>query len=325
MADQGIPDVTNSLTAFIGSELFPLAQYSGGWVKGVATADNILNAFISLPDGTVLNGKIVPSVASNNLTLTLKTCAGNNPSATESVWVKINGTWRKVSAPLSVTVNAGANTFNAGSNELKTQEVDYFAYLAYRAASTAIVLGFSRIPSATLGSDFSGTSTNEKYCAWSTAPAAGDDCTVIGRFAATLSAAAGNWSVPTFTNKNLINRPIYETRDLTYAPTITGYSANPGSGVYQYRLRLDYCFYNLIEAANGTSNATTKTYTAPFTAAATKIGFIPLPLDNGANKALGFSQISTASNIINMYLSAAAAWTNTGTAAIQAASGDFRI
>ncbi|HOW17247.1 MAG TPA: hypothetical protein PK443_05985, partial [bacterium] len=42
---------------------------------------------------------------------------------------------------------------------------------------------------------------------------------VIGRFAATLSAGAGyTWSVPTFTSINLIQRPIFNTRKLTYTP-----------------------------------------------------------------------------------------------------------
>ncbi|MFZ2881563.1 MAG: hypothetical protein WA019_00665, partial [Candidatus Moraniibacteriota bacterium] len=44
----------------------------------------------------------------------------------------------------------------------------------------------------------------------------------IGRFAATLSAStAYNWSVPTFTDTNLVNRPIYETRQLALNQVLT--------------------------------------------------------------------------------------------------------
>lgn len=177
--------------------------------------------FTNAPDGTMLNGKIVPSVASNNLTLALKTVAGNNPSASEPVWIKIAGTWRTVTAALSVTKNAGTNWFNAGSAELATNEIDYFAYIGYN-ATDGVVIGFSRIPYANLYSDFSATSTNEKYAAISTITnaAAGDNYVNIGRFAATLSAGAGyTWTVPTFTSANLIQKPIHYTRWLTWVPT----------------------------------------------------------------------------------------------------------
>jgi hypothetical protein len=79
------------------------------------------------------------------------------------------------------------------------------------------VIGFSRIPHACSYDDFSATTTNEKYCAISTITnaSATDYYENIGRFGATLSAGAGyTWTVPTFTAKNLIQRPIYETRFL---------------------------------------------------------------------------------------------------------------
>jgi hypothetical protein len=81
-------------------------------------------------------------------------------------------------------------------------------------------------------SDFSGTVTNEKYCdgiSYTGQANSTDNVVNIGRFAATLSAGTGyTWSVPTFTNVNLIQRPIYESRVLGYQPT---YSAS-GSMTY---------------------------------------------------------------------------------------------
>jgi len=150
-------------------------------------------------------------VASNNLTLAIKGKDGNDPSSTNPVYVSIGGTPRAITSALSKTLNAGTNWFNAGSAELATKEIDYFVYLGYN-ATDGVVLGFSRIPYANEYDDFSATTTNEKYCAISTITnaAAGDDYVNIGRFAATLSAGAGyTWSVPTFTNKNLIQRPIF--------------------------------------------------------------------------------------------------------------------
>lgn len=166
------------------------------------------------PRGYLINGKIVVSISTNNLTVAIKGLDGNDPSATNPVYCRIGDTPRAITAALSVTKNAGTNWFNSGSTYLATIELDYFVYLGYN-ATDGVVIGFARTPAGKEYDDFSATSTNEKYCAISTITnaAAGDDYENIGRFAATLSAGAGyTWSVPTFTNKNLIQRPINETR-----------------------------------------------------------------------------------------------------------------
>jgi len=205
---------------------------------------------LNSPRGYLLNGKIVPSVTLDNLTVAIKGLDGNDPSATNPVYCRIGDTIRSITAALSVTKNAATNWCNAGSAELAAKEIDYFVYLGYN-ATDGVVIGFSRIPFATEYDDFSATTTNEKYCAISTITnaAAGDDYENIGRFAATLSAGAGyTWTVPVFTNKNLIQRPIYETRWLTWQPA---YSAS-GSMTYtsvsttfaSYRIAGRMCFTN---------------------------------------------------------------------------------
>lgn len=172
----------------------------------------------------LINGKIVPSVASNNLTVAIKTLQDTDPTPTNPVFVWINNTLRPITSALSITRNAGTNWFNSGSAELATREIDYFVYMGYN-ATDGVTLGFSRIPYARLYSDFNTTTTNERHCAISTITnaAAGDNYVNVGRFAATLSASAShNWSVPTFTNANLIQEPIYETRWRLYTPTVSG-------------------------------------------------------------------------------------------------------
>ncbi len=211
-------------------------------------ADHDLSAFTA-PRGFLINGKIVPSVANNDLTVAIKGLDGNDPSASNPVYCRIGDTVRAITAALSVTKADGTNWFNAGAAELAAREIDYFVYLGYN-ATDGVVVGFSRIPYASEYSQFSATTTNEKYCAISTITnaAAGDDYEVIGRFAATLSAGAGyTWTVPTFTNINLIQRPVYETRWLIWLPT---YSAN-GSMTFtdtalgNYQIRYDTLFYQL--------------------------------------------------------------------------------
>jgi hypothetical protein len=74
---------------------------------------------------------IVVTVTSNNLTVALKDDSGNDFSATNPGYFKINGIVRTVTAALSVTLAAATNWMNAGSAELATKEIDYFCYLGH--------------------------------------------------------------------------------------------------------------------------------------------------------------------------------------------------
>lgn len=224
---------------------------------------------VALAQGGVINGKFVTSVATNNLTLALKTSQGNDPSANDPVYVRIGDTVRTVTTALSVTKNAGTNWFNSGSAETATQEIDYFVYLGYN-ATDGVVIGFARIPYAIKYGDFSATTTNDKYCAISTITNAvsTDQYEVVGRFNATLSAtAAFNWSIPA--TSIVISRPIFETRELTYTPTVTA-----GSGAFssvsatgKYVVALNRVFIN-----------SSTTITTNNTAAVSIVNTLPLSL-----------------------------------------------
>jgi hypothetical protein len=187
---------------------------------------------LSGPQGYMRNGRINVTVASNNITVAIKTASGGNPSASDPVIVNIGGTDRTITAALSVTKNAGTNWMNLGSASLAAQEADLFCYIGYN-ATDGVVLAFSRIPWAHQYSDFSASSTNEKYASISTITnaAAGDYYELIGRFAATLSAGAGfTWTVPAFTAINLINKPIYESRPLTFIGSFAAGTVVSGTG-----------------------------------------------------------------------------------------------
>jgi hypothetical protein len=183
--------------------------------------------------------RISVTVASNNLTVALKNLNGDDPSATQPVKVQIGDTVRTITSALSVTKNAGTNWCNSGSAELATLEVDYFVYLGYN-ATDGVVIGFSRIPYASVYSDFSATTTEEKYAAISTITnaAAADSYVNIGRFAATLSAGAGyTWTVPTFTNANLKHEHTIETRPLTFVPQWANLTVGDGNQNAYYSVR----------------------------------------------------------------------------------------
>ena len=164
--------------------------------------------------------KLVPVLVGNNLQLSLRHSDGNDPSVNRPLYFKIGDSICAITAALNVVKNAGTSWANLGSAELATKEADLFAYVVWNTAlgTPAVDIFWSRIPNGRLYSDFSGTTTNEKYAAVNaTPPNATDVCVNIGRFAATLSAGGGyTWTVPTFTAVNLINRPIYESRWLTW-------------------------------------------------------------------------------------------------------------
>jgi len=175
--------------------------------------------------------KLSPSVSANDLILALKHEDGNDPSADRPLYFKIGDSLRACTAALSVTKADATNWSNLGSAQLATQESDLFCYIVWNTnlAPAAIDIFWSRIPYGRLYSDFSATTTAEKYAAINaTAPAATDECINIGRFAATLSAGAGyTWTVPVYTAANLVSHPIYITRRLVYTGAATASAGAP--------------------------------------------------------------------------------------------------
>jgi hypothetical protein len=278
MADTKLTALTADTTPAATGLLYYVDDPGGTPVSRKTTVSE-MNVFMNSlaasfgPDGTMKNGKITVTVASNNITVALKTLAGSDPSASDPVYVRINGTIRTCTAALAVTKNAATNWFNSGGAELATKEIDYFAYLIWNTtpATDIVDIGFARAPYFSVYSEASATTTNEKYLAYAngSAPTSTDDMVVIGRFAATLSAtAAFNWSVPTFTNINLIQRPIFETRWLIWAPVTTcsgslTYGTITNSVVY--KIINDRLMYTLIQTGTLGGSASNTIYnTVPF-------------------------------------------------------------
>lgn len=230
MPDKKISELS-AHTAPLPADL--LAIVTAGVTKKISLA-NLWAALFS-PEGTVINGKIVPSVDSNNLTVALKGMDGNDPSATNPVYVRIGGVVRAITSALTTgSMSGGTNWVNLGSAELATKEVDLFVYLSWNSVNSRVDILSTRIPGANVLGDltYSNTAENGFIAAGATITnTATDQLVCIGRFAATLSAGAGyTWSVPTFTASNLIQRPIYETRWLDWILTPTWAAVTPPSG-----------------------------------------------------------------------------------------------
>jgi len=273
MADSKITALT-ALTTLLSTDILPVVSDPGGTpvTKKVTIAVLLasIQSLLNSPEGFLMNGKIVVTQTSNNLTVALKGLDGNNPSSTNPVYVRIGGVMRSITAALSVTKNAGTNWCNSGSTELATQEIDYFVYLGYN-VTDGVTIGFSRIPHINIYSGFGTTSTDERYCAISTITnaAASDAYVNIGRFAATLSAGAGyTWTVPTFNADNLIQRPIFETQRLQFNGLLTASAGVLSNLVYQanhYKLignQMTITIYTAFDL--GTATAATLSEKVPF-------------------------------------------------------------
>lgn len=214
------------------------------------------------PRGFMVNGKFTVTDSGSGIVIALKTLAGTDPSATDPVYIRIGDTVRSVTAALSRAIADGTNWGNAGSAELATKEIDWALYAIWDSNSSAVALSPSRIFHGNLVSDFSATTTDEKHLIGYSDYTTTDEVEVIGRFAATLSAGAGyTWSVPTYTASNLIQRPIYETRNLDFSSTIVGFSGTPTQNG-GYKFIGGRMFFDLY--ISGTSNSASFTATLPF-------------------------------------------------------------
>lgn len=109
----------------------------------------------------------------------------------------------------------------------------------------------------------------------------------------------------------------------TWAPTITGYSANPSNSSYSYIRVGNLVFCQMTENTNGTSNASTKTYTLPFTAKtrsnASWRGYAQI-VNNGSG-GQGLILVDSGASTVQFYATNnGGAWTASGSASIVAAA-----
>lgn len=210
----------------------------------------------------MLNGKIVTSVSSNNLTVAIKTLNTDaDPTSSNPVFVRVGDTVMSITSSLSLTLNAGTNFFNSGGSELAGKDIDYAVYIGRRTSGGAAFVGVSRIYHGVFYTDFSGNSTNEKFLAYTgSAPASTDRVEVVGRFNAILSSSPYNFSIPA--NSIVISRPIYETRKLVWSPVHTGFSTPPTVNA-EYIIKGGQVFIWYYPSISGTSNGTDFYFTLP--------------------------------------------------------------
>lgn len=235
--------------------------------------------------------KIVPSVASNNLTVKITHLDGTDPSSTNPLVFKVGDNWQIVTSNLSFTKNAGTNWCGMGNAELAALPHDLFVYIIEETGAAAgTKLGFARWPAARQMGDCGNTSTADLYMAggW-TNFTSGDVVRPIGKFRATMSAAASyNWSSP----GTVVNYPVMESDWLGWTPQ---YSAS-GSMTYtsvttdmaQYRVNGRVLEFE-IKAHGTTGGSASNTLQATHLFSAT----------NGAHNNAGMGYVADPSTVIS--------------------------
>lgn len=206
------------------------------------------------PEGFMVNGKIVPTVASGNLTVALKTLAGTDPSATDPIYTRVNNAIRTITSACTITINNNDfYNFNSWSAELATKEVDYFVYL-----STFGWPLVSRCSHFGLVSEWVGGW--EKSIA-NTGWFSTESINVIWRFTAIKASwATGNWSIPTYTASNLIQRAIYNAKNKDLIPQLSTGTAMTFTGTWvslaRYSIEENHvtCYYTFNGTIWGTLN-----------------------------------------------------------------------
>lgn len=246
-----------------------------------ADVNNLQDAVLAIETAIGLNANafnnyvITPSVATSDLTVAIKTLAGNDPSAADPVSFRVGNSVYTVTAALSVTALDGTNWCNSGSAELATKDTDYFVYvIGETGAAAGCKIGFSRVPYAQTMGDFTNTTTSEKYIKgnWTNFNST-DKVKVIGRFNAILSAAAAHtWSLTTLA---VVNEPIFEGRWLTYSAQVssaTGTITTVGTvtSLYQVTGRTLNYVHDVTITTNGTG-ATSVRVSMPFSPATASV------------------------------------------------------
>lgn len=262
--------------------------------------------------------KFSVTVSANDLIVALKHLDSTDPSATRPLCITIAGVKRYVTAATSFTIPDGTNYFNSGSAELGTLLVPYFVYAVWDSNSSIVAISAARIPHGKLVSDFSATTTNDRHLFNYANFTSTDPVANIGYFEATLSLSGTShlWTVPTFTNKNLIYAPTYESPTwFTWTPTAVGFSSGFAS-VARYKIANSKMNVAVASSA-GTSNATNFTISAPMVAATVSNMFwgnaTGAIVDNSAGVATGDVYIGSAGTTFTLRKSALTTWTNTGT------------
>jgi hypothetical protein len=190
------------------------------------TASNISNVVsliglnsINFANTGLINGRITATLSSNNLTVSIVRMDGENPTTTYPVYCFINGIKREINTATSITITGGSNVFN--QNLLSTtanKTYNLFVHLIWDTNGNTVRLGLSRIVMGGIYSDYSTTTTSNRFIAISGGtPNSTDAVEVIARIQVTTNTVNNFTGVST----RILYGNITSSEVLSYTPTMT--------------------------------------------------------------------------------------------------------
>ena len=243
MASKKLSAITNQVVGPAATDRFYIVEGIGGTpAEGYITFQDLQRQALG---SRLFNGIITTSVASNNLTVAIKTAAGTDPSSDNPVTALIGGNYYQITAALSITLNAGTNYWGNGDGYPKW----YFVYLSY---NSGVILGVAQMPYFTVSAHYNNTNTSPIYLARSTGtPAAVEN---IGMFLATLGTGASyNWSVD---STAVYQGPCYSTPSMTWGATPSSITVGTGGvsvGYYHIADKYQHFRYFITLGSSGFS------------------------------------------------------------------------
>jgi hypothetical protein len=228
----------NLINCIRGVEGTAQAHGAGATVNSFLTAsmwNNVIDYIRDTPSRGLIGGVINVSVASNNLTVAVKTLQGTDPSATNPVGIWIGNQLRWITSALSITANGGTNYLGLGATELQTQTNNLFVYLQWNTTTNSLNFLLSKYCHARKMSIFTNSNTNEKGAIGIVNYNSNDDVVLVDRFDAILN-ASNNWT----SAGNVYGQPILETDWLTFEGSIYGGTTKwtKGNGSTQCRYKI---------------------------------------------------------------------------------------
>lgn len=265
------------------------------------------------PTDGMVNGKISVSVASNDLTISLLTLAGETPSEEDPVYATIDGITHTITYEVTLTKNEGTNYGSAGD----MGDRNWYVYLGYDTGTSAVIITASQIPYANYAGTFSTTATSYKTTLNTNLD--GVEAVVnVGCFRAILSASAAyQWSIGG-TGLSYVRQGQFMSSDYPmYFKTsgATGFAASIPVIAIRYWIVGKMIVYNIDQDdfSGGTSNATGFTIPLPMNV----WGYSTAQWYGQDNGTYVFDVTATVSGATLTLLKngSATGWTNSGTKA----------
>jgi len=265
--DNGTNKITLTAPSAIASDKVLTLPDATDTLVGKDTSDTLTNKIYQLADGQGTNYQITSSIATDDITVSLKTLAGTDPSSTDRSMFSLGNSLIEIAQAISVTItDAMGDIFAWDNKKIQGNDAQLFVYAINN--NGTLQLGISPSPNlrvvATNYYDAGGQTgaAGHTNIVMSGTRNATNSCRVIGRINVHQT-DANLWQAPTTALS--INEPIFETDELTWTPDLTVDASDISAyTLAKYKIKATTLEF-LFQATSGASASMTGAGTGGFT------------------------------------------------------------